>query len=71
MGFGFCVHAYVVDGWTRWHILVCVDKIVGFRSNNLIEVIINVLFKGEGLTKEGVSKKLLWFGTNGTYRVGK
>jgi hypothetical protein len=70
-GFWICVHAYVVDGWTRWPILICVDKIVGFRSSNLIEVVINVLFKGEGPIKEGVSKKLLCCGENGTNRVGK
>lgn len=41
-------------------ILVCVDKIVdGFGFNNLIKVIMNVLLKGGGLTKEELSKKLL------------
>jgi hypothetical protein len=41
-------------------ILVCVDKIVdGFGSNNLTEVIMNILLNGGGLTKEELSKKLL------------
>jgi len=39
----------MVDGWTKWPILICVNKIVnGFRSNNVIKVIINALLKGGG-----------------------
>jgi hypothetical protein len=46
--------------------LVNVDKIVDeLDSNNHIEVIMVVLFKGGGLTKEELSKKLLCFGVNG------
>jgi hypothetical protein len=33
--------------------------------NNLIEVIMVALLKGEGLTKENLSKKLLCFGVDG------
>ncbi len=41
-------------------ILVCVDKIVdGSGSNNWTKVIMNVLLKGGGLTKEELSKTLL------------
>lgn len=46
--------------------MVCVDKIVNkLDSNNRIEVIMVVLFKGGELTKEELSKKLLCFGVNG------
>jgi hypothetical protein len=31
----------------------------------LTEIIMNVLLKGGGLTKEELSKKLLWFGIDG------
>jgi hypothetical protein len=42
-GSWICVYAYVVDGWTRVHVLICVDQIVdGSSSNNLTEVIMNV-----------------------------
>jgi hypothetical protein len=41
-------------------ILVSVDKIMdGSGFNNLTEIIMNVLLKGGGLTKEELSKKLL------------
>jgi uncharacterized protein related to proFAR isomerase len=46
--------------------LVCVDQIVdGLNSNNLIEVIMNPMMKGGGLSKEELSKKLLCFGVDG------
>jgi hypothetical protein len=45
---------------------VCVERIVdGFGSNNLIEVIMAIMFKGGGLTKEKMSKKLLCFEVDG------
>jgi transcription initiation factor IIE alpha subunit len=43
--------------------LVCVDR-NELDSNNHIEVIMVVIFKGGGLTKEELSKKLC-FGVNG------
>ncbi len=37
-----CVHAYVVDCWTKIPIVVCVDRIIdGLGSNNLTEIIMN------------------------------
>jgi hypothetical protein len=61
-----CVHAYIVDCWTKGPILVCVDRIVdGSSFNNLSEVIMNALLKGEGLTKEKLAKKLFCFGEDG------
>jgi hypothetical protein len=52
----------MVDGWTKWLIIVCVNKIVnGFRSNNVIKVIMNTLLKGGGLNKEDLSKNNLCF----------
>jgi hypothetical protein len=61
-----CVHAYVVDCWTKIPILVCVDKTVdGLGSHNLTEVIMNALLKGGGLTKEKLAKKLFCFGKDG------
>ncbi len=58
-----CIHAYLVDGSNRWPILVCVDKIVdGFGSNNLIEIIMNVLLKDGGLSMQDFSKNILCFG---------
>ncbi len=56
------IHRFMVDGWTKWPILVCVNKIVnGFRSNNVIKVIMNTLLKGGGLNKEDLSKNNLCF----------
>ncbi len=56
------MHAYVVDCWTRVSILVCVYKIVDvLGSNNFIELIMNAMMKGGGLTKEDLSKKFLCF----------
>jgi len=58
------VHAYVVDCWTRVPILICVYKFVDvLGSNNFIELIINAMMKGGGLTKEDLSK-FLCFGVN-------
>ncbi len=65
-GSWICVHAYVVVGWTKVSILICVDWIVdGSGSNNLIEVIMNSMMKGGALRKEELSKKLLCFGVDG------
>ncbi len=45
---------------------MCVDRIVdGSSFNNLSEVIMNALLKGEGLTKEKLAKKLFCFGEDG------
>ncbi len=56
------VHAYVVDCWTGVRILVCVYKIVDVLGfNNFIELIMNAMMKGGGLTKEDLSKKFLCF----------
>jgi len=56
----------MVDGWIKWPILDGVNKIVnGFRSNNVIKVIINTLLKGGGLNKEDFSKKQFMFKKNG------
>ncbi len=58
------MHAYVVDCWTRVPILICVYKIVDvLGSNNFIELIMNAIMKGGGLTKEDLSK-FLCFGVN-------
>jgi hypothetical protein len=65
-GFWICVHAYVVDGWTKVPMLICVDQIVdGSGSNNLNEVIMNYMMKGGGLSWEKLSKKRLCFGVDG------
>jgi hypothetical protein len=65
-GYWICVHAYVVDGWTKVLILICVEQIVdGLGSNNLTKVIMNFMMKGGGLSKEELSKKLLCFGADG------
>jgi hypothetical protein len=65
-GSWICVHAYVVNGWIRIPILICVDQIVdGSGSNNCNEVIMNSMMKGGGLSKEEMSKNLLCFGANG------
>ncbi len=57
------MHAYVVDCWTKVPILVCVYKIVDvLGSNNFIELIMNEVIKGGGLTREDLSKKFLCFG---------
>jgi hypothetical protein len=46
--------------------LVCVDQIVdGLGSKNLIEMIMNSMMKGGGLSKKDLSKKLLCFGADG------
>ncbi len=59
------VHAYVVDCWTREKKLVCVYKIVDvLGSNNFIELIMNAMWKGGGLTKEDLFKKFLCFGVD-------
>jgi hypothetical protein len=59
------VHAYVVDCWTSVPILVCVYKIVDvLGSNNFIELIMNAVLKGGGLTREDLSKKFLCFGVD-------
>jgi hypothetical protein len=56
----------VVDGSSIWPILVCVNKIVdGFGSNNPIEIIMNVLLKDGGLSRQDFSKKILCFGAYG------
>jgi len=56
------IDVFMVDGWTKWLIIVCVNKIVnGFRSNNVIKVIMNTLLKGGGLNKEDLSKNNLCF----------
>ncbi len=39
----------------------------GLGNNNLTEVIIVVLMRCGGLTREDVSKKLLCFGANGAF----
>ncbi len=45
---------------------MCVERIEdGFGSNNLTKVIMVAMFKGGGLTKENLSKKLLCFGVDG------
>jgi hypothetical protein len=45
---------------------VCVERIEdGFGSNNFTKVIMVAMFKGGGLTKENLSKKLLCFGVDG------
>jgi len=63
--FYICVHAYVVEYWTKIFILVYVDRIVNeLDFNNHIEVIMVILFKGGGLIKEELSKKLLCFEIN-------
>jgi uncharacterized sodium:solute symporter family permease YidK len=42
--------------------LFCVNKIVnGFRSNNVIKIIMNTLLKGGGLNKEDLSKTIYVF----------
>ncbi len=65
-GLWICVHAYVVNCWTKVLILVFVDRIVdGSSFNNLIKVIMNALLKGEGLTKENLAKKLFCVGEHG------
>jgi len=52
----------MVDGWTKWLILVCVNKIVnGFRSNIVINIIMDTLLKGGVLNKEDLSKTNLCF----------
>jgi len=64
-GYWIYVHAYVVVGWTKVPILICVDRIVdGSSSNNLTEVIMISMMKGGGLSKEELSKKLLCFGAD-------
>ncbi len=60
-----CVHTYVVDGWTRISILICVDQIVDMSSHNLIEMNINFMMKGGRLSMEELSKKFLCFGVDG------
>jgi hypothetical protein len=56
----------MVDDWTKWPILVCVDKIVdGFGSNNLIKIFMNVSLKGGELIGEDFSKKLICFEIDG------
>ncbi len=65
-GLWICVHAYVVNCWTKVLILVFVDRIVdGSSFNNLIKVIMNALLKGKRLTKENLAKKLFCFGKHG------
>ncbi len=59
-----CMHI-VVDCWTRVPTLVCVYKIVDMLgSNNFIELIMNAVMKGGGLTKEDLSRKFLCFGVD-------
>jgi len=56
----------VVDGSNIGPILVCVNKIVdGFRTNNPTEIIMNVLLKDGGLSKQDFSQKKICFGTYG------
>ncbi len=65
-GSWICVHAYMVYGWNKVPILICVDWIVdGSSFNNLAEMIMNFMMKGGGLSKEELFKKLLCFGANG------
>ncbi len=41
-GSQICVHAYVVDGWTRVHVLICVDRIIdGSCYNYFFKVTVN------------------------------
>jgi hypothetical protein len=48
-GSWICVYAYMVDFWTRFFLLFCVERIVdGFGSNNFIEVIMVALLKVGG-----------------------
>jgi hypothetical protein len=45
-GWWICVHAYVIDCWSKVPILVCLDTIVDRScSNNLTQVIMNALLK--------------------------
>ncbi len=65
-GSWICVHAYVVDGWTKVLVLKCVDWIVdGLSFNNFTKVIMNFVMKGGGLSREEPSKKLMCFGVDG------
>jgi hypothetical protein len=65
-GSWICVHAYMVYGWTKVFILICVDWIVdGSSSYNLTQVIMNFMMKGGGLSMEELSKKHLCFGVDG------
>jgi hypothetical protein len=65
-GYWICLHAYVVYGWTKVLILICVDQIVdGSGSNNLTRAIMNSMMKDGRSSKEELSKKLLCFGANG------
>jgi hypothetical protein len=65
-GSWICVHAYVVDCWTKIPIVVCVNSIInGLGSNNLTEVIMNALLKGGGLMKEKLATKFFCFGKDG------
>jgi hypothetical protein len=54
----------VVDGSSRWLILVCVDKIVdGFGSNNPTKTIMNVLLKDLGANQATFFQKDFFFGS--------
>ncbi len=65
-GSWICVHAYVVYGWTKVLILICVDRTIdGLGSNNLTQVIMNFMMKGGELSKVKLSKKLVCFGVDG------
>ncbi len=58
-GSWICVHAYMVDFLIRVLILLCVEGVMdGSGFNNLTEVIMATLMKGEGLIKEDVTKKV-------------
>jgi hypothetical protein len=60
------VHAYVIDCWIRLPILVFIERVIdGSSFNNLTEVVMVTLLKGEGLMEENMSKKFLCFGANG------
>jgi hypothetical protein len=73
-GWWICVHAYVIDCWTRVPIFVCFDRIVDRScSNNLIQVIMNVLLKCGSWTRRNflknycVLEQVRWM----YFRVGK
>jgi hypothetical protein len=60
------IHLYMVQGWKRIPILLCVESIkVSATSNNILMV--KGLFKFGGLGLEELARKLVSMGCNGSF----
>jgi hypothetical protein len=62
------IHLYMVQGWKRIPILLCVESIrVSTKSNNIFRLMVKGLSKFGGLGLKESARKLVNMGCNGSF----